>query len=195
MIPKQAVFIGASAGGITAIQNLFLKLKDRCQQPMIFVQHLISDSQFDLSMVFGAYTKLQLREVQDKMKIESGYAYFAPAGYHLLIEKDLSFSLSQDEPVHFSRPSIDVCFESAAEVFGASACAILLTGANSDGAQGLKCIQAQGGYTMVQDPSEAEFSTMPKSALEIMKPEFIGTLDRLSSQLIELQKGSHRDQN
>jgi two-component system chemotaxis response regulator CheB len=185
----KAIFIGTSAGGITAVQKLFDQIGNRLTKPVVVVQHVRADAQLELSMVFGKHTKMKVVEARDKMSLDPNHAYFAPPGYHLLIEKDFTFALSQDEPVHFSRPSIDVCFETAADVFGPDACGVLLTGANSDGADGLKRIQEHGGYTMVQDPMEAESSSMPRAAIEIMTPDLVGKLKVLADKLVELETG------
>ena len=122
-------------------------------------------------------------EAVDKTKIEKEQIYFAPPNYHLLVERDFSLSLSQEDPVVFSRPSIDVLFESAARSLGEKVCGVLLTGANEDGAAGLKFIQACGGYTIVQNPMDAEIPTMPQSALTRFRPDFIGSLKEIAQKL------------
>lgn len=185
------ILIGASAGGITAIQKLLSTSVDAHLLPIIIVQHLPANATLNLPLVFAAVSKnMVLEEVTDKSIISPGHVYFAPPGYHLLIEKDYSFSLSQDEPVHFARPSIDVLFESAANVFGQNAYGILLTGTNADGARGLKTIQEHGGYTIVQHPTDAEFSFMPQSALDLFHPNFVGTISDISRKVTELARKS-----
>ncbi|MBL7545545.1 MAG: chemotaxis protein CheB [Bdellovibrionaceae bacterium] len=185
------IFIGASAGGIATIQKLFSQSSGKHQVPIVVVQHLPANSNLNLPLVFGAATEnMNLVEVIDKTKIQKGHVYFAPPGYHLLIEKDDSFSLSQDDPVHFARPSIDVLFESAAHAYGPSVCGILLTGANADGALGLKEIHDCGGYTMIQHPDDAEFSFMPQSALDLFQPDFVGSISDLSRKISELARGN-----
>jgi two-component system chemotaxis response regulator CheB len=185
MRPIEAVFIGASAGGITALQMLTREMDD-FPLPVVVVQHLPPDAQIEPQLVFGSHTKLPVSEAEDKEQIADHHIYFAPPGYHLLIERDHSFSLSQDDPVQFARPSIDVLFESAAVVYGAGACGIILTGANADGAEGLNTIHSQGGYTMVQDPSSAEVSMMPASALARFQPDFVGNLRAIGQRLLLL---------
>ncbi len=186
------ILVGASAGGVTAIQKLLSHLPVDFQIPIVFVQHLPSDSLIDPALIFNHHFKGTICEANDKMPIEPYHAYFAPPGYHLLIERDLSFSLTQDDPVHFARPSIDVLFESAAHNLGPRACAALLTGANSDGAVGLKGIQEFGGFTMVQDPKTAEAMMMPRSALDIMEPGFVGSLQEIAHAIIELTGKANR---
>lgn len=187
MSAVKAVFVGASAGGVQALKTLFQNLNGRFQLPMIVVQHLPQDSTVDPALVFSSRSKLIFVEAGDKMKIESGHVYFAPPGYHLLIESDHSFGLTQDEPVHFARPSIDVTLFSAAEVFGSHACGVILTGANPDGADGLKAIGDVGGFTIVQEPEEAEASMMPLSAIRIANPKFVGRIAAIAEKLISLQ--------
>jgi len=182
-----AVFIGASAGGVAAVQTL-LKHLTNFSLPLIIVQHLPYHAQIDSHLVFASHTKLKVCEAQDKTEIQSGHVYFAPPSYHLLVEKDFSLSLSQDEPVQFARPSIDVLFETAATTYGPHACGIVLTGANADGARGLKYIHQKGGYTIVQDPNRAEVSTMPYAAIEMTKPDFIGDLPAIGKKLRAFQK-------
>lgn len=187
MSAVRAIFIGASAGGVTATQTLLQHLHD-FSIPLVIVQHLPSDALIEPDLVFGAHSNLEVVEAEDKAPIQKKHVYFAPPGYHLLIEKDFSFSLSQDAPVQFARPSIDVLFESAAEAYGNSACGVLLTGANADGASGLQSIYAHGGYTMVQDPKSAEVSTMPLAALELIRPNFVGDVDALARHLKTLDR-------
>lgn len=181
-----AVFIGTSAGGVMAIQRLLSHLSDDFSTPLVIVQHLPADSTIDPSLIFSHHTSGRVFEAVDKVLIQPGHVYFAPPGYHLSVERDLTLSLSQENPVHYSRPSIDVLFESAAVSIGPRACGVLLTGANSDGAGGLKAIQEAGGITIAQDPSDAESPMMPRSALEIMNPDFVGNLESISRVLTEL---------
>lgn len=185
-----AIFVGASAGGITAIQQLLTNIANENQVPVVVVQHLPQDAKIDLSLLYGQNAKkVVFEEVEDKMFLQRGHVYFAPPGYHLLIEKDFSFSLSQDEPVNFARPSIDVLFESAAAIYKDSACGILLTGTNNDGAIGLQTIHRFGGFTIVQDPADAEYSSMPQSALDLFKPSYVAHLPKIPRVLAELSRG------
>lgn len=184
----KAIFIGASAGGISAIQHLLSALDEHFQIPIIIAQHLPADVSLRPSLIFGTKSKAIVSEALEKSKIEKNHIYFAPPGYHLLIEKDFTFSLSQDEPVQHARPSIDVLFEAAARVYGAKACGVLLTGANADGAEGMRCLQDEGAITLVQDPSEAEVPAMPISAIQIIKPDLVGKLAEIARKLCTLSQ-------
>ncbi|MBX3022453.1 MAG: chemotaxis protein CheB [Bdellovibrionales bacterium] len=184
------IAIGTSAGGVTAIQRLMALLPKDFRIPLVVVQHLPSNPGINLSLVFGSAMHFPVFEAVDKLAIEAGTVYFAPPGYHLLVEKDQTFSLSQDEPVHFSRPSIDVFFEAAANAYGTHLCGVLLTGANADGAEGLRLIAQQGGVTLVQDPLDAEVNAMPRAALALFQPHFVGSLTQIAHKLTELARGS-----
>lgn len=163
-----AICIGTSAGGIAAIQKLLHSLPQEFKVPIVVTQHIASDAEFDLPLVFGRnFPNGLVLEAIDKMPLGKRSVYFAPPGYHLSIERDLSLSLSQEEPVHFARPSIDVFFESAAWALAEKGVGILLTGANADGAQGLLKMKQAGAVTIAQDPSEAEFRAMPAAAIEL----------------------------
>ena len=185
-MPIHTVVIGASAGGVTAILKLMDLLPKKYPLPIIVAQHLPRDSQALFSNVFGHKREGHAIEAVDKIPLEANTIYFAPADYHLLVETDLTLSLSQDDPVNYSRPSIDVLFESAAVALGSKVCGILLTGGNDDGAKGLLAIQSMGGMTFVQDPEDAEFSTMPKSALKLLQPNFVGSLESIAEKMLEL---------
>ncbi|HEY1231441.1 MAG TPA: chemotaxis protein CheB, partial [Ramlibacter sp.] len=116
---------------------------------------------------------LPVKEASDKEAIEPGTVYFAGSGYHLSVERDFTFSLSCEPPVHFARPAIDVLMESSADAYGPGLVGILLTGANHDGAAGMAYIHANGGLTIVQDPDDAQVATMPKSAIDRFSPHLI----------------------
>jgi two-component system chemotaxis response regulator CheB len=175
------VGIGASAGGVSAVRALIMKLPRRLPMiPIAVVQHLPPQARLDVGLVYGSHGGVRIIEVEDKMPIQPGCVYMAAPGYHLLIERDRTFALSQDEPVLHSRPSIDVFFESIAEVYGSASIGILLTGANADGARGLKRIGDAGGVTIVQDPGEAESDTMPRSAIELQPPQKIMGIAEIS---------------
>lgn len=179
----EVIVIGASAGGVTAIQRIIRSLTSSVRSPIVVVQHLAKYARTELPLVYIAGDGRPVIEVEDKMPLERGRIYFAVPDYHLLFEKDRSFALSQDDPIHFSRPSIDVTFESAAHIFGSGAMGILLTGANRDGAQGLCKIRDRGGRVIVQDPGEAEVAIMPQAAVNLCGPERVLALDRISDYL------------
>jgi two-component system chemotaxis response regulator CheB len=181
-----AIIIGGSWGGLHAVTHILELLPREYTIPVIVVLHRGKNYASDLESIFQRKVNLQVKEIEEKEKINPGRMYLAPANYHLLIEEDRTFSFDVFKPVNYSRPSIDVAFESAAEVFTSRLMGILLTGANKDGAQGLKTIAQKGGFTIVQDPLEAESSTMPKSALEISTLHRILTLDQMKALLIGL---------
>jgi two-component system chemotaxis response regulator CheB len=158
--------------------------------PIIAVLHLPPDRDSRLAEIFRHRLPIAVREAADKEAIRPGTLYFAGSGYHLLVETDHSFSLSCEAPVHYSRPSIDVLMESAADAWGAALAGILLTGANYDGAAGLAKIRRQGGITVVQDPAEAQVATMPEAAIRALHPSFILPLSGIRKLLLELDQSS-----
>ena len=180
------VLIGTSAGGIDALRQLFSFLPKGFHLPLVIVQHLPEDAHFDLDLLFSRQTQLLLSEAHDKVKVLPGHIYFAPPGYHLLIEKDQTLSVSLDEKVHFARPSIDVLFDSAARSLGQSALGILLTGASQDGAEGLQLMKESGALTCVQDPASAQVPYMPEAALNIMTPDWVLDLKGIAAKLSQL---------
>lgn len=186
----KAIFIGASAGGVTAVQKLLLALKGDLLLPIVVVQHIPPNVKLNPNLIYKTNVQLYLQEVEEKTPLLNNHVYFAPPGFHLLIEKDHTFSLSQDAPVHHARPSIDVLFESAAIAYGSAVCGVILTGANQDGANGLAAIQGEGGMTIVQDPDEAETPFMPLSALEKIKPSFICSIEEIAQKISNLSMES-----
>ncbi|MBD9653604.1 chemotaxis protein CheB [Pseudomonas sp. PDM12] len=182
----EVVVVGASAGGVEALLGLFDGLPAGYGLPLVAVLHLPDNRESLLPDLFARRLALRVKEAQDKEVLQPGTLYFAAPGYHLCIEADRSFSYSREEPVHFSRPSIDYLFESAADAYGAKAMGILLTGANQDGAAGLYTIKQRGGVTVVQDPQEAQVATMPEAALALHQPDYILTLRGILALLAEL---------
>ncbi|MGE0529487.1 MAG: chemotaxis protein CheB [Bdellovibrionales bacterium] len=178
--------VGTSAGGVTVLQILLTRLAKEFTAPLCVIQHLPTNSCIDVGTVYDTTPERPVVEIEDKMPVESRHVYFAPGGYHVSIERDgchagvHSFALSQEEPVHFSRPSIDLFFESAARVYGPRLVAALMTGANEDGADGLCRVQDAGGVTVVQDSADAEFPIMPAAALKRMQPDHVITADQLA---------------
>lgn len=160
-----AVVIGASAGAIGALTQLLQPLHKGFTLPILVVVHVPADRPSALAELFAELCALEVKEAEDKEPVRPGVIYFAAADHHLLVEADHRLSLSRDEAVLYSRPSIDVLFASAADAYGTELLGIVLTGANSDGAEGLRAIVAQGGAAWVQDPSTAEATAMPQAAL------------------------------
>lgn len=178
-----AVAIGASAGGIDALFTLLTDLQPPVRAALVLVLHLPEQHESRLAQVFGHRTGLPVEEARPHAPVEPGTVYFAPPGYHLLVEDDRTFSLSCDPPVLFSRPSIDVLLESCAEAYGNRLLGVVLTGANEDGARGLAAVKACGGLTAVQDPDEAAHTVMPEAAIRLAQPDFVLPLSGLRSLL------------
>lgn len=183
----KAIVIGASAGGISALQDILTGLPADFGLPIIVLLHLPENRESKLVELFAHFIKMPVREARDKDQIVAGTLYFAGSGYHLSVEVDYSFSLSCEAPVFFSRPSIDVLMESAAHVYGKALLGILLTGASQDGANGLTCIANHGGLTVVQDPGEAQVATMPNAAIAQMQPDLILPLHEIHQLLLRLK--------
>jgi two-component system, chemotaxis family, protein-glutamate methylesterase/glutaminase len=162
---SKAIVIGASAGALEVLSVVLPALPADFGLPVLVVVHVPPDKKSVLVELFQHKCKLAVQEAEDKEPIRPGTIYFAPADYHLLVEKDGNVSLSSDEPVLFSRPSIDVLFESAADAYGSELIGVVLTGANRDGAGGLKAIVDAGGTAIVQCPDDAFAPAMPQAAL------------------------------
>ncbi len=178
--PIKLIAIGASAGGVVAVKNLLTSLSRKVKTPIVVVQHIPKEANVDVRIVYGNCTHYGIFEVEDKMPIEEGKIYFCPPAYHVLVEKDQTLALSVEDPVHYCRPSIDVFFESAARVYKSELLGVLLTGANSDGAQGLSAVKDLGGFTIVQNPDSAEVRIMPEAALKIFTPQYVLHLEDIS---------------
>lgn len=182
----QLVVIGGSAGATAALIQLLPVFPADYPWPIAVVQHLhpLQDGYFVER--FAHKCALTIKEADDKEPIKAGYVYFAPPNYHLLIEDDKTFSLSIDEKVNYSRPSIDVLFESAADVYAPWLVGVILTGANNDGAQGLRRIKEKGGLVIAQDPTTAESPYMPRAAIEATAVDHILPLGDMGRLLAEL---------
>jgi len=165
--PLLAVVVGCSAGGLAALQLLLGGLRRPLQVPMVVVCHSGSEDMRLFCELLATRSGLPVREAEERQLPEPGQVYVAPSGYHLLVERDGRFALSVDPRVAFSRPSIDVLFESAAETWRGRLLAVLLTGANSDGARGCQRVRELGGRVVVEDPRTAQVPTMPAAALEL----------------------------
>jgi len=182
----EAIVIGVSSGGMSALKYIFSALPAGFSTPIIIVQHINSNSDNEWIKLLNNKSNLTVKEADEKEKIVSGTAYIAPSNYHLLIEKDKTFSLTIDERVNFARPSIDVLFESAAEAYKNKLIGIVLTGSNNDGAKGIKCIKELGGLAIIQDPETAESSIMPASAIAAILPDYILSLEKIVQLLIKI---------
>ena len=184
----EAIVIGASAGGVEALLNILGPLREGFALPIIVVLHLPNERRSHLAEVFARRVSLPVLEARDKTPVEAGTLYFATPGYHLSVERDRSFSLSLEDRVHYSRPAIDYLFESSADAYGPTLAAVLLTGANQDGARGLSQVKQRGGLTIIQDPEDAQVATMPQAALDILQPDHILTLRGIGRLLVELER-------
>lgn len=182
----KAIVIGTSYGGLEALKVILPQLDEGFPLPLIIVLH-IGDHNNDLFIDYmNSVCALEVKEAESHEPIRPGVIYFAPPNYHLLIEDDFTFSLSTDERINFSRPSIDVLFESAAWAYSAGLIGIILTGANSDGAIGLRTIQNLGGLTMVQNPCTSLSPAMPRAALKICPAALRLKLEDIPDRLIQL---------
>lgn len=174
-----AVVIGCSAGGSAALAKILPQLPAGYELPLIIVQHL-HPLQAGLALAYTCdQCVLPIKEAEDKEAIRHGMVYFAPPNYHLMVEDERCFSLSVDEKVNYTRPSIDVLFESASDVYGVELIGVILSGGNQDGAAGLSAIKSRGGITIVQDPQSAEAAFMPKAALAAIDVDFVLTPEKI----------------
>lgn len=181
----EAIVIGASAGGVEALGLILPRLPAKFRPSLLIVLHLPRERPSLLVEIYEKRCALPIREADDKEPIEPGTVYFAPPDYHMLVERNRQIALSTEEPVHFSRPSVDVLFESAADVFGSRLLGVILTGANEDGAAGLHAIHRAGGVTVVQQPDSAKVPLMVVSALQRNPADFVLSLPEIA----ELLKG------
>ena len=182
----EAIVIGASAGGVEALGLILPSLPAKFRPAVLIVLHLPRERPSLLVEIYEKRCALPIREADDKEPIEPGTIYFAPPDYHMLVERNRQIALSTEEPVHFSRPSVDVLFESAADVFGSRLLGVILTGANEDGAAGLHAIHRAGGVTVVQQPDSAKVPLMVVSALQRNPADFVLSLPQIAELLIGL---------
>lgn len=181
------VAVGTSWGGLSAMRTLLGGLPEDFPIPIVIVQHRGKDSDQLLSQLLQDATPLSVCEIEDKDVLEPGRVHVAPADYHVMLEPGFA-SLTIEEPVRFSRPSIDVMFDSAAATYGEHVIGVVLTGANEDGASGLAHIVGRGGRALIQDPKTAEVAIMPQAAIRAVPTAEVFPLDRLAPRLIELTR-------
>jgi two-component system chemotaxis response regulator CheB len=181
------VVLGTSWGGLSAMTKLLRDLPETFSIPIVAVQHRGKDSERLLAQLLQDATDLKVCEIEDKDELCPGTVHLAPANYHTMLEPGYA-SLTIEEPVRFSRPSIDVAFTSAADTYGAGAIGVVLTGANEDGARGLAHIVKRGGRALVQDPKTAEIPIMPQAAIRAVPAAEIVPLNKLAARLIELSR-------
>jgi two-component system chemotaxis response regulator CheB len=185
-----AVVIGASAGGIEALTVLLPALSRELRPPVFIVLHLPRDRPSVLADIFAQKCAVPVREAEDKEMVTPGTVYFAPSDYHLLVDQGPQLALSADDPVHHSRPSVDVLFESAADIYKDRLLGIILTGANEDGASGLAAVHDAGGVTIVQRPDTARAPHMALSALKLRPADWVLTLNEIAGMLQTLDATS-----
>ena len=181
-----AVVVGASAGAIQALSRVLPALPADYPIPVLVVVHIPADGSDLLAPLFQAKCRVVVKEAEDKEPILPGFVYFGPSDYHMLVEADRTVSLSADEPVLYSRPSIDVLFESAADTYGAGLVGVILTGANEDGAAGLRAVAAVGGVALAEDPGTAFAPVMPSAALELCAEAQSMSLNAIAAYLVGL---------
>ncbi|HVE72202.1 MAG TPA: chemotaxis protein CheB [Thermoanaerobaculia bacterium] len=186
----EVIVIGCSMGGMAALEQIFNTLPRDFTVPIVVAQHRYRTSGEALPAFLSRHSKLNVVDALDKQWIHPGNVYLAPADYHLMVDQGGELSLSVDAAVAYSRPSIDVLFESAADAYGAGSVGVVLTGANADGARGATRIKQRGGFVVVQDPKTAESPEMPQAAIDATRVDRILPLNRIGPFLVELCRNS-----
>lgn len=184
--PEKLIVIGGSSGGIEAVFLILEKLKSTFSIPIVLILHRSQAVDNSMADIFNYKTNLIVKEADEKDELENRHMYIAPPNYHLLFEPDGTLSLDVSEKVLFSRPSIDVSFESAARAFGPRLTAILLSGANVDGSRGLQKVKLLGGEIYIQDPEEATVNYMPQKAIDFTNTANIFSCREIAEKLNEL---------
>lgn len=187
----EIVVVGTSSGGLAALRTLVEGLPRDYDIPTAIIQHRHRDSDALLARFLQEHTRLRVCEVEDKQPIEAGRLFIAPANYHMLVEQG-HFSLSTEAPVRYSRPSIDVALTSAADAYRHRSVGVVLTGANADGAEGLRRVANSGGMAVIQDPATAEMTAMPLAALRAVPTARVLPLDRIAPFLADLPSRHER---
>jgi two-component system chemotaxis response regulator CheB len=185
MKPIDVIVIGCSLGGMHALEMVLGALPEDFASPIVIVQHRHKASNEGLPNYLRRRANIDVVDADDKQWLKPGTAYLAPADYHLLVEKG-ELSLSTEAAVGFSRPSIDVLFESAADSYRDRVVGVILTGSNGDGAKGARRIKRHGGFVIVQDPKTAEAPAMPQAAIDAVRVDRILPLERIGPFLVEL---------
>ena len=191
MKPLELVAVGTSLGGLQALTALLGTLPANLGVPLVIVQHrAVTTDPGGLARLLQDATGLVVVEADDKMPLEAGRAYLAPADYHLLVEERGLLALSTDPPVRAARPSIDVLFETASDAYGDALLGVLLTGASADGAEGLAAIKARGGRAIVEDPATAECGTMPAAGLKATAVDYVLPLAQIGAHVVTMVEGT-----
>ncbi len=184
----RAVVIGGSAGALDPLKAILSRMKNDFSLIILVVQHLHASDNGSFAEYLDGVVEVHVREPCDKEQLQPGVVYIAPANYHMLVEADYSISLTVDERVNWSRPSIDVLFESAAQIWGDATVAIILSGANHDGTEGMRSIKAAGGLTIVQDPDHADTPEMPRAAIQADIVDMVVSEADIAQILVELHE-------
>jgi two-component system, chemotaxis family, protein-glutamate methylesterase/glutaminase len=191
----ELVVMGASWGGLGALERVLGGLPRGFRTPIAVAQHRSPDGSSEgLARLLSSHSPMPVIDVDDKQPVEPGHVYLAPPDYHLYVEPD-GFALSVDDAVLYSRPSIDVLFESAADLYRDRLIAVILTGANEDGAQGIAAAKRLGGYTIVQNPADAERQEMPRAALRAVDPDQVLSLAAIPGALADLCRVGTREES
>jgi len=180
----QIVLLGGSAGSFKILFKIIKDLPEKLGKTVILIIHRKKNFFSEIEKLFAENSRMYMREIEDKDILKTDTVYIAPANYHTLIERGGYFSLDVSEPVWYSKPSIDVTFESAAEVYGDRCMAILLSGANQDGAEGLLKLKKSGSLTIAQEPGDAEMAEMPKAAINLGAADYVLTQDEIFKLLL-----------
>jgi two-component system, chemotaxis family, protein-glutamate methylesterase/glutaminase len=189
--PLELITVGTSLGGLNALTRMLQTLPEGFRVPVVVVQHrTISPEGGGLAKLLQQHSRLRIVEAEDKMVLEPGNLYLAPADYHLMIEEPGVLALSTDAPVRAARPSIDVLFQTAADAYRDRLLGVVLTGASADGAEGLAAVKAQGGRAIVEDPATAECRTMPAAALAATAVDYVLPLEKIGDHLVTLAEGT-----
>lgn len=182
------VVIGTSAGGLSALATILTNLEDHLDFPIVIVQHMSADSGDSVLNLLKKYSTLELTEPIDKERVLGNHIYLAPPDYHLMIERDHTFTLTLDPKINYCRPSVDVLFETAAEAYLEKTLGIVLTGANRDGTEGALAIKKFSGVVIAQDPEEAKVNVMPQCVIDSGSADYILTLKGICSMLNKINK-------
>ena len=184
----KAIVMGASFGGMESVKKVITGLPSDFKIPIAVVLHIGNNNIDTYMSLLERHSHYKVKESEEKESLKEQTVYFAPPNYHLLIEEDFTLSLSTDEKVNFSRPAIDVLFETAAWSVKDNLIGILLTGSNNDGAAGLQTIKENGGTTIVENPETAFAKTMPETAIKLSNPDYILDLQDIPAKIIEVSK-------
>ncbi len=182
----KAVVIGTSTGGMAALGEVLHALPRNFPLPILIVQHISSRSDGFIVRYLNELSAIRVKEADEKEQIEAGCAYISPPNYHMMLDQDSCIALSVDSKVSYARPSIDVLFETAADVLREGLIGVILTGANSDGSKGIAAIKKRGGIAIVQDPATAEAEAMPGYAIKAAQVDYVLSLKNIGAKLIEI---------